>query len=108
MCLKQSHLELLDLHFAAIIDDGDVLHERPGSRVCRERSLVAPGLANEKNAGTRRGSENVVCDASVLLNRSGSQFLGGGESIVETAFLGVEEAVESKHGLSPFDFMFNT
>ena len=76
--------------------------------MCRERSLVAPSLANEKNAGTRRGSENVVCDASVLLERSGSQFLGGGESVVKTAFLGLEEAVEPEPCLIPFDFMFNT
>ena len=36
------------------------------------------------------------------------KILGGDESVVETAFLSLEEAVESEHGLSPFDFMFNT
>ena len=56
-------------------------------------SLVAPCLADEKNAGTSRGRKHIVGDASVLLERSGCHFLGGDESVIETAFLGLEEAV---------------
>ena len=68
----------------------------------RERSLVAPSLADEEYARAGRGREHVVGDASVLLERGGGQFLGGGESVIETAVLGLKEAVESEHGRFPF------
>ena len=44
--LMQLHLELLDLHLAAVVDDRDILDERLGSGVSRESYLVVPSLAD--------------------------------------------------------------
>ena len=71
-----------------------------------KRGFVAPCLADEQNAGTRRRGEYVVSDASILLERGGCQFLGSGESVAKTAFLDLEEAVKSEHFGCHFHFPF--
>ena len=89
----QLHLEFLDLHLAAVVDDCDVLDERLGCGVCGKRGLVAPSLADEEDAGARCRREYVVGNATVLLERSGGQFLCSGKSVIEASFLCLKEAV---------------
>ena len=84
--MASSHLELFYLHLTAVVDDSDALYEHIRGGMGSESNLVAPSLADEKYAGACRGREHVVGDASVLLERGGGQFLGGGKSVIETAF----------------------
>jgi len=88
------HVELFDLHLAAVVDDRDVLDERIGGGVGRKRGFVAPGLADEEDAGAGRRRENVVGNAAVLFERGGGQFLGGGEGgIVSKTIAGKKRLV---------------
>ena len=66
----QLHLELLDLHLAAVVDDGNTLDERFGSGVRGKRSLIAPSLADEKNAGACCRREHVIGYASSCLSEA--------------------------------------
>ena len=87
----RSHLELLDLQLAAVVDDGGVLDERLGGAVRRDRRLVAPCLTDEEHSGTRRRSEHVVGNAPVLLERRLGQLNCGCEGIRTAAFLGLKK-----------------
>lgn len=98
----RSELELLELHLAELLDLADVTLEVLGGRMGSEGVGVGPSLANEEYIGARGALKDVISYATLVLQGTGSESLGGLEGGGATIGADLNKNVEAYHVCNVF------